>query len=99
MKAAGDAAKGIAPPPMCVAPRTTRGTSMLLRLIVPLLLVTLSGLASAPSAHAAGRSAAAIEKSFHAYFNAGNYAAALVEAQELAPLFAQYDRNDRYDVG
>ena len=59
---------------------------MIARLIFALFVVAISGLTSGPGAQAAGRSAAAIEKSFHAYFNAGNYAAALVEAQQLAPL-------------
>ncbi len=60
---------------------------MLVRLIVPflLVLVTIGGSGAAP-AHAAGRSAVAVEKSFRAYFNAGNYAAALAEAQTLAPM-------------
>jgi CHAT domain-containing protein/Tfp pilus assembly protein PilF len=66
---------------------TDEGSSMLVRLIVPflLVLVTIGGGDAAP-AHAAGRSAVAVEKSFLAYFNAGNYAAALVEAQKLAPM-------------
>jgi len=73
------------------------------RLIVLLLLTftALGDLVRAPPAHAAGRSAAAIERSFHAYATAGNYAAALAEAQELAPMLrAQYgEQSPSYAIG
>jgi len=59
---------------------------VLARAIVAILLLTISGLGIVWPADAAGRSAVAIERSFHALFNAGNYSAALLEAQELAPL-------------
>jgi len=56
------------------------------RQIVAVLLLAIIGLVSAPPGNTAGPSAAAIEKNFHTLFNAGKYAAALIEAQKLAPM-------------
>ena len=50
-----------------------------------LLLVSTLGPVSAPPAQAQ-RAAAAVEKNYFRYFNAGDYAAALIEAQKLAPM-------------
>jgi tetratricopeptide (TPR) repeat protein len=59
---------------------------MLVRLIALLLLITISSFVDAPVALAAGRSATAVEKDYKTYLNAGNYAAALNEAQTLAAM-------------
>jgi CHAT domain-containing protein/Tfp pilus assembly protein PilF len=70
------------------------------RPIVPLFVAALICLIGISGAQGAGRSAAAVEKSFHAYFNAGNYAAALVEAQGLAPLLrdTRGERSSNYAI-
>src|ERR1019366_6199258 len=67
-------------------PMGAGGTVRSFRKIVAVLLLAIIGLASAPPARAASPSAAAVEKTFHTYSDAGNYAAALTAAQTLAPM-------------
>jgi CHAT domain-containing protein/tetratricopeptide (TPR) repeat protein len=70
------------------------------RRIVLVLVLAATGFVCAPPAPAAAQSAAAVEKSYHAYFDAGNYSAALIEAQKLAPMIraSKGDRSINYVV-
>jgi len=50
------------------------------------LLLSMAGPAGISPAHAARNPAAEVERNFFRYFNAGDYGAALIEAQRLVPL-------------
>jgi CHAT domain-containing protein/Tfp pilus assembly protein PilF len=63
-----------------------QATAFPLRRIVAILLLVIAWQVKAVPGHSAGPSPGAVEKSFHTFFNAGNYSAALVEAQRLAPM-------------